>query len=135
MDILISFCNTSEFPGFPNLGILNVESSEYSILEIPEKIPQTGMVGMTYSSKYIFIGLHHITGGLDAFESPPALLVFDKATFQLLHAYECRFAKDIHSFLLQQDERKLFIVSTGTDDIIELELDEFNVVSEKVFMH
>lgn len=135
MDILITFCNTSEIPGFQNLGILDSETLEFNIIDLPKEIPHTGMVGMAASSKYIFIGLQHSSGGKDSYESPPGLLVIDKLNFNLLHWYKFRLAKDLHSFLLLNDERTLFVASTGTDEVIELELNEYHVLSEKVYIH
>lgn len=135
MDILISFCNTSEVPGFPNLGLLNVASGELNILKLPKEIPATGITGLTISSQYIFLGLQHSDGGINASQSPPGLLVFDRDNFKLLSWYRLQLVKDVHSMLLMRDEKTLLIVSTGTDDIIELVLNGSNVISEKVFLH
>ena len=115
MDILISFCNTSGVPDFPNLGIWNTDAKNFSVMGIPKEIPLTGMVGMTVSSRYIFIGLQHELEGKDVFESPPLLLVFDRKNFQLLHRYRFLLARDLHSFLLLPDEDALLVASTGTD--------------------
>lgn len=98
---------------------------------IPKEIPLTGMVGMTVSSKYIFIGLQHELEGKDTFESPPLLLVFDKNNFQLLYRYRFLLARDLHSFLLLPGENELLVASTGTDEIITLKLDGFHVLSEE----
>ena len=135
MDILISFCNTSEVPGFPNLGLLNVDSHELHILELPKEIPPTGITGLAISTKYIFLGLQHSEGGINASQSLPGLLVFDKENFKLLSWYRMQLVKDVHSMLLMRDEKTMLIVSTGTDDIIELVLNGSQVVSEKVFLH
>ena len=132
MDILISFCNTSGVTDFPNLGILNSANQVFSILDLPKEIPLTGMVGMAVSSQFIFIGLQHESAGKETFESPPLLLIFDKKTFNLLHHYRFLLARDLHSLLLLPGENALLVASTGTDEIIRLELDGFHVLSEHV---
>lgn len=135
MDILISFCNTSEIPGFPNLGIFNTETQDIQIIDLPREIPPTGITGLTVSSKYIFIGLQHSTGGIHAALSPPGLLIFSKENFSLLTWYPMQLVSDIHSMILHDHETTLLIASTGTDEIIEVKLDDDKVISEKVYMH
>jgi len=130
MDILVSFCNTSGVHLFPNLGIWNTDTNNFSILEIPKEIPLTGMVGMAVSSRFIFIGLQHELDGKDTFESPPLLLIFDKHNFNLVHQYRFLLARDLHSFLVLPGEKELLVASTGTDEILRLKLDGFHVLSE-----
>jgi len=132
MDILISFCNTSGSPNFPNLGIWNSDNQIFSVIDMPKEIPLTGMVGMAVSSRFIFIGLQHELTGKETFESPPLLLIFDKQTFNLLHHYRFLLARDLHSLLLLPGENAILVASTGTDEIIRLELDGFNILSEHV---
>src|SRR6187455_3330279 len=115
MDILISFCNTSGVANLPNLGIWNTVDKIFSVIDIPNEIPLTGMVGMAVSSRYIFIGLQHELDGKSTFESPPQLLIFDKKDFKLLHRYRFLLARDLHSFLLLPGENELLVASTGTD--------------------
>lgn len=133
MDILISFNNTFKTPGYPCLGLLDADTMKFRFVELPPEVPQTGMLGLTVSSNYIFIGLQHSSAGPLAYLSPPALLIFDRNNFKLLQIYIFQVVKDVHSFLLTPDESALFVVSSGTDELIKLILDGVNVVSEKVF--
>jgi len=133
MDILISFCNTSGVANLPNLGIWNTVDKIFSVIDIPNEIPLTGMVGMAVSSRYIFIGLQHELDGKSTFESAPQLLIFDKKDFKLLHRYRFLLARDLHSFLLLPGENELLVASTGTDEIIRLKLNGCRVLSEDVF--
>lgn len=135
MEVLISFCNLSEVPGFPNLGILDTDTNEFQVIELPADIPATGITGMVVSSKYILMGLQSSQGGLNAAQSPPGLLIFDKNNFKMLQWYHLNLVEDIHSMALLKDEKTLLIVSTGTDDIVEVILDDTEIKSEKVFLH
>lgn len=135
MEVLISFCNIAEVPGFPNLGILDTNTHEFHIIKLPEEVPATGITGMAVSSKYILMGLQYSQGGLNAPQSPPGLLVFDKNNLKLVQWYQMQLVADIHSMVLLKDEKTLLIVSTGTDEIIEIILDDSQIKSEKVFLH
>src|SRR5687767_9937682 len=149
MHILISFNNTYQSPGFPVLGLINAETRQLEIPELPEEIPDTGTLGLAQSSKYIFVGLQYAFDARKANRIPPeiglqygpngilaslqpcSLLVFSRKNFKLLHQYEFRLVKDVHSFLLSPDESRLYVVSTGTDELIELDLDGCHVKNEK----
>lgn len=151
MDILISFCNTLVLPGYPSLGILNPDMMDFKVVELPPEVPQTGVLGIAQSSKYIFLGLQHSFDatkayrlptdiglqyshdGKMAYENPPALLIFDRITFKLITNYTFQLVRDIHSFHLTKDKQTLFVVSTGTDELIEVQLKDNKVLSEKVF--
>ncbi len=133
MNILITFCNTIDTPGYPNLGVIDIETKEFKIVELPPEISQTGMLGLAMSSKYLFAGLQHIKGGAEGYDSPPALLVFDIKDCKLVSMYPLTLVKDIHSFLLLPDEKTLYIVSSGTDEIIRLHLEDATVTSEEFY--
>jgi len=149
MDILISFNNTYQSPGFPTLAVLNTATYKLRIVQMPPEIPDTGVLGLAISSKYVYVGLQYAFDALKAFRIPPevgfqynsdgllaslnpcSLLIFDKDNFSLLNQYPFRKVVDVHSMLLSGDENKLFVVSTGTDELVELELKGSQVVSEK----
>jgi len=133
LNILVSFCNTVDTPGYPNLGLLNTVTKDFSIIDLPEEIPQTGMLGLAVSDKYLFVGLQHSEGGDGAYQSPPALLIVDRKKFTLVGTYLFHLVKDVHSFLLDEEASLLYVVSTGTDEIIVLTLGGSNVIDEKVF--
>jgi hypothetical protein len=133
MDILISFCNTIVAPGYPSLGIINADTMEFRVLELPPEVPETGMLGMVVSPNNLFIGLQYSSGGEEGHMSPPALLIFDRKDFKLLQFYPFQLVKDVHSLLLSKDENNLYVVSTGTDEVIEVLLEGYRIMSEKVF--
>ncbi len=135
MDVLISFCNLRSLPERPALGLVNVDTMDLRVLKLPPQIPKSiGMMGLAVSSQYVFAGLQVSGGAKEAF-SPPGLLIFDLINFSFVHHYIFQLVKDIHSFCLSKDEKKLYIVSTGTDEVIEVELVGASVHAEKVFWH
>jgi hypothetical protein len=133
VNILISFCNTIETPGFPNLGIIDLDSKDFSVVKLPPAISQTGITGLAKSAQFVFVGLQHLEGETKGYESPAALLIFDSMTFQLLATHPLKLVRDIHSFCWVEESSTLLIVSSGTDEVISLELHGTALVAEKVF--
>ncbi|MEO5905830.1 MAG: DUF4915 domain-containing protein, partial [Saprospiraceae bacterium] len=139
------------FPGFPVLGVLDSENLQISILDLPLEIPRTGTLGLAQSSRFIYVGLQYAFDGRTSYRLPPeiglefnaqgilaslnpcSLLVFDKKNFELLHQHYFKIVEDVHSFLLSADEQTLYVVSTGTDEVIRLELKDEYVINESVF--
>lgn len=149
-EILVSFNNTYQSPGYPSLGLFHIETGNMQIIELPPEIPLTGFLGLAISKDYVFAGLQYSFDATKAYRTPSnigmqysedgtleslhpcSLLIFDRKSFRLLNQYMFQLVKDVHSFLLNKDESKLYVVSTGTDEIIEIELVSGKVVSEKV---
>lgn len=133
MNILVSFCNTMDTPGYPNLGVINIHTKEFKIVDLPPNIAQTGMLGLSRTSNYILIGQQHISADANGYNSPPALLILDKDSGKLVNTHTLRLVKDIHSFLWNEDNQTLFVVSTGTDEVISIELRDTELVTERVY--
>ena len=133
MNILISFCNTIDTPGFPNLGVIDIDTKEFKVVKLPPGITPTGMTGLARSEDFVFIGLQHLEGQETGYESPAALLVFDRMSFRLMATHALTLVKDIHSFLWVKENSTLHIVSSGTDEVIAIEFKGSEMVSEKVF--
>lgn len=149
MDILISFNNTYQSPGFPVLAVLNTTTYEIRIVEMPKEIPDTGVLGLEVSSKFVFVGLQYAFNARESYRIPPevgfqynhdgllaslnpcSLLIFDRNNFTLVNQYFFENVEDVHSMLLSEDETSLLVVSTGTDELIEIKLDGPNVLSEQ----
>lgn len=118
MEILVSFCNLRSMPEQPALGLLNADTMNFRVLKLPPEVPSaTGMMGLAISSRFVFVGLQ-VSGGAKAAFSPPGLLIFDRTDFSFVHHYVFRLVKDIHSLWLSKDETRLYVVSTGTDEVI-----------------
>ncbi len=141
MQLLISFCNSYQSPGSVSIGVLNPDTMEFNAIKLPVEVPQTGIEGLAVSSSFLFLGLQHTFNGdlnlvfdeMEIRNTPPALLVFDRLSFKLINYYIFQKVKDVHSFLILEDESNLYVVSTGTDEVIKVKLNGSEVISEEVF--
>jgi hypothetical protein len=124
MDILVSFCNV--FPERPALCVLDATTSAVRIVPIPgEQTKYSGVRGLWLSDRYLYLVRQEVTG-----ITSPALFVFDRSNFDLLSEYVFRSTGDIHSIC--GSDSILYAVSTGTDEILKLEMQGREVVSETV---
>ena len=151
MEILVSFNNTYQSPGYPVLGVLDPSSMNLRFVEWPSHIPQTGVLGMAVSSKYVFLGIQYAFDATQSYRMPPevgleysadgmlaslnpcSLLILDRNNLRVVNHHVFELVKDVHSFLLCKDESALFVVSTGTDEVICVDLDGATVIGERVF--
>lgn len=132
MDVLVSFLNPGA-PGQPALGVLDAESLDFRLLRLPPELPaRSGITGVAQSADYLFAVLQVSRGGaVTPHFAPPALLTFDRSTLRLLSEYTFPSARDVHSICLHGD--RLYVVSTGTDEVLALRLDGPRVIQETVF--
>ena len=120
MKILVSLINVLT-PGRAALGVFDPETAEYRPLSLRGTLKRcNGMAGLASNGRYIFVVV----------QSPPALFVFDAQDFSPVSYYAFPSALDVHSLLLE--EGRLFTVSAGTDEVLELGLNGADVVSESV---
>jgi GT2 family glycosyltransferase/glycosyltransferase involved in cell wall biosynthesis len=121
MHILTSFCNLRA-PGVPALGLLNAATLEFQVLRLPRELECChSITGLALCDRYVY------AAGLES-ESSSVLFIFNRSDFALARQYTFRSGSDIHSLLARNG--RLYAVSTGTDDIIELRLRKADVVSE-----
>jgi hypothetical protein len=124
MDVLVSFCNQWT-PGLPALGLLNTETSAFRIVRLPPQVPRcAGVRGVTVDSHFLYAALQE--GPLD----PPTLLVLDRRDLSLRHRHAFETTGDIHSLWISG--QTLWAVSTGTDEVFEVQLDCPRVLAEGV---
>ena len=124
MDILVSFC--SVFPGRPALCLLDAATLAARIVPVPgEQAKFSGVRGLWLSERYLYLVRQEVTG-----YSSPALFVFDRSNFDLLAEYVFRSTGDVHS--IWGSGAILYAVSTGTDEVLQLEMKGPEVVSESV---
>jgi Domain of unknown function (DUF4915) len=128
MDILVSLCNIS-VPGLPALGLLDTATSAFRILQLPRDLPpnrlsqRAGIHGLAVSTRYVYAVLQKDP-------SPSELLVLARKDLRLLNRYVFQ-ASNVHSLCVSGEV--LNIVSTGTDEVIELRMRGSEVISETVF--
>ena len=131
MQILVSFCNLRA-PGLPALGLLDVTESQFRILRLPRGWDRCcGITGLATSESHVYAVAQASTASQDV-ASPRAsnFLVFDRNSFSLLSEYPFRCGHDVHS--LWACGNSVYAVSTGTDEVIELQLQGEQVISETV---
>ncbi len=96
---------------------------ELHVLRLPGGLPWfLGFNGLATCDRYLYTAAQSPLGG--------SILIFDRRDFTLASHYECQAAADLHSILWA--DGKLYVVSTGSDELIELQLDGPTVVAEQV---
>ncbi len=130
--ILASFCNA--MPGMPSLALLDPTTSEVQVLRVPERVSRLGgLAGVALSEEFLFavtprsalVGRAGRRSG-----GPSCLLAFDRRTLALRAEHVCARIVDGHS--MWRDGSALYVVSTGTDQVVRVELDGPRVVGEEV---
>jgi len=117
--VLVSFCNV-RVPRAPVLALLDTSTCKLAVPELPETLRRSrSLTGLAVSERYVY-----------AVGNPETLFVLDRRDLSLLNQYEFERGRDVHSICNEGD--RLWAVSTGTDEILELDLDGTDVVSERV---
>jgi hypothetical protein len=125
MDILVSFVNA--FPERPALCLLDAATFAVRVVPVPgDRNCFTGVRGLWLSDRYLYLARQEVMG-----LTHPALFIFDRSNFHLLGQYSFRLTGDIHSLWASSNEM-LYAVSTGTDEVLKLEMRGPEVVSESV---
>ncbi len=130
--ILISFCNVRQ-PELPVLGLFDPVLSRFRPLPRPRLPYQLdGVTGLAVDERHLYaIAQTPGTSPDGHYLALSAFLVFERKTLSLLSEYLFTMASDVHSIAL--DGQSVLAVSTGTDQIIKLELDGVSAVSESVY--
>jgi GT2 family glycosyltransferase len=132
MQILISFCNRKA-PEMPALALVDAESCALSVLPLPPEVPRiNGITGLAADADYLYAAVP-VSGSPEGkeFAGPSSLLIFDLRELRLLNHYVFRHALDVHSICVAPDG--LYAVSTGTDEVIRLQVRDGGVLGEEVF--
>ncbi len=126
MDILVSTCNV--FPGRPVLCLVEADTLAVRVVQLPgEAARHSGARGLWASERFVFVAMQE--GGLSQL-NPPALHVFDRETFDLLFTHDFRSTRDVHS--IWGSGETMYVASTGTDEVLQLEMRGPEVISETV---
>ena len=124
MDIPVSLCNV--FPGRPVLCLADTATSAVRVVPVPgEHTKYNGVRGLWISEQYLYLVRQEATG-----VSPPELLMFDRSSFDLLTQYVFRSTGNVHS--IWGSDGVLYAISTGTDEVLKLEMQGPEVISETV---
>ena len=132
--ILISFCNV-ESAAAPLLALYDAGAEQMLPLCFPEDVPYLrGITGLAQCERYIYVATQHRKAIGHAGPTPREhfLLIFDRSDFSLLTRYSFQVAHDIHSLCWLNGS--LYVVSSGTDEVIEVRLKGHAVLSEEPFL-
>jgi len=125
---LVSFCNT-RMPGQPLLGVLDPRGGQFRALRVPtELLGCAGVTGIVATDDFVFASLQTPRGAASA--KSFGLAVFGRDDFDLRGYHPFEQALDSHSMCVQND--KLFVVSTGTDELLAFRLDGPNIGEPRV---
>lgn len=113
MKAIVSFCNEVGDASKSNLLLLNIESGEMKW--VPFDLENVGFRGISQDENYIY-ALYHA--------KKPGIFVLDKKTLMPFIRQEISEAKDAHSMIV--DENNIYIVSTGTDQVLKYQFDKKN---------
>jgi hypothetical protein len=132
MHILASFCNIRA-PAGPALGLLDAATWDFQVLELPAEIANySGFTGLAQCERYVYVAAQPSDSLRPNAARPSSVLfVFNRHDLSLAGHYSFQSGTDIHSLLAH--EGRLYAVSTGTDEVIELRLRNAEVISENCF--
>ena len=132
--ILISFCNV-ESAAAPLLALYDVDAEQMLPLCFPEGVPYIrGITGLAQCDRYIYVATQHRKAIGHAAPTPREhfLLIFDRSDFSLLTRYTFQIAHDIHSICWH--DGNIYVVSSGTDEVIKIHLKNHEVIGEEPFL-
>src|SRR4051794_29654770 len=130
--VLVSFCNVST-PHLPLLGLFEPESARLSAIHLPPAMTAfKGITGIAWFDGFLgVIGQFRPPEG-ERFTARSALIVFNRGSLELASIHELRLAADAHSLIWSQG--KMYVASSGTDQVLELEMKGGEVVSERPYL-
>lgn len=128
--VLISFCETA--PGAPSLAVFEIATATVDVLRVPDALSRHGGVtGLAVTEQYVFVMTQRTAGWTDVGRpSPSTLVILDRRNLTLVSEHLCPSAIDAHS--LRAIDDALYVVSTGTDEVVRLVLRGAEVISETV---
>jgi hypothetical protein len=132
--ILISFCNV-ESAAAPLLALYDASAGQMLPLCFPEDVPYIrGITGLAQCERYIYVATQHrkATGHAGPTPREHFLLIFDRSDFALMTSYSFQIAHDIHSLCWLNGN--LYVVSSGTDEVVEVRMKGHEVLSEEPFL-
>lgn len=114
------------------LALLDLRTSELAVLAVPDVLRSSrGITGLAASDRFVFAAAPIVESPAGrGSPQPSSLFVFDREDLALRGRYVFERGIDVHSLWLE--EARLWAVSTGTDEVLELVLDGPEVVSETV---
>jgi Domain of unknown function (DUF4915) len=131
-NILVSLCNFEDL-NEPQLFLLDRDNWNIKPLPLKDGMSKgLGVTGLAASDEYIFAAtqLTEDTSGELAFASR-YLMVLDKKSLHVESRYLFERARDVHAICRHNDG--LLVTSSGTDELLFLNIHGPNVISEEVW--
>jgi hypothetical protein len=127
--ILVSFCNVKSRTA-SRLAVFDPLNETLTPLCLPESLPKCmGATGLIADERYIYVATQMAQSPQK--ETSRFLLTFDRKKFSLFSTYCFRQARDVHSLCWYKG--KAMVVSSGTDEIVEVAICAGEVRSETLY--
>lgn len=119
-------------PGAPSLLLLNLESGDVNVLRLPAALQlATVATGTVASREHIFLAVQILRDVESHFYTGSYFLAaLNRADLSLAGLHPLDGCRDVHSVCLNGDT--LYVVSTGTDEVLSLRLKGAEVTSRSV---
>jgi hypothetical protein len=127
--ILVSLCNVRSRTA-ARLAVFDPKQETLSPLCLPESVPANmGVTGLIADQCYIYVATQIALS--TSKENCRFLLTFNRSDFTLFSTYSFQQAVDVHSLCWYNG--RVMVVSSGTDEIIALEISGGKVLAEAVY--
>ena len=119
--------------GAPSLLLADIQSADVHVLRFPPSLgPVSESSGVAANDRYIFLAVQILDDVKPYFYYESFfLLVLDRTDLSLAGLHPLEGCRDVHSICLQDET--LYVVSTGTDEVLSLRLRGPEVVAISVF--
>ena len=120
-------------PGAPAVLSVDMAAPGVDVLQLPEVTPVAQSTGVAVNASYLFLVVQVLDRILPYFWGKSYfLLTLDRRDLSLQASYALENYADVHSIWLAGDNI-LYVVSTGTDEVVALDLDGPNVAESRTF--
>lgn len=121
MQFLVSFCNSAA-PSDPVLAVVDGQRLQLSsVVSSADVLGCSGITGLSVSDRFVYAAAQGIN----------SLLLLDRTTLGVVNQYRFQHAVDVHSIRVVDDI--LYAVSSGTDEVVALQLHDDQIAWEHVY--
>jgi hypothetical protein len=119
MEVLASYCGRGAGAAF-TLAAVNVQTFSTRSIELFPNRPPEDVCGLVAGAQFVYLAVRR----------PAAIIVLERRGLRPVHRHALPDFNDLHSLALRG--RELFVVSTGTDEVVCLSLQPPRIVSQCV---
>jgi hypothetical protein len=121
--IAVSFCNQPQAP--PQLGLIDAQRLRFDAATFGGLEACAGVTGMAVADDFLFLAVQDPSR-----MARSSLVALERATLEVAAVTHLASALDVHS--IRATTEAVYVVSTGTDELLALELNGPEVVRETV---